>query len=155
MESLSTFYSSLRVIYCVHSNNTSLKYLLETDIPMNANHITLLLTGYVLLYSSEVTKWGLLQTRIVVSGAFMNCVFIPTAVHAIHFFNKYQVLALTANSCFVPLMFTMLPPCITYLIQRFDWRDANLLIGAVCIQVKTCVMCIIHDDSRPANYIVY
>lgn len=80
----------------------------------------------------------LILVSYLISGVFLNCVFIPTAIHVTHFFDKYQSLALMAITCFVPLMFSILPPCITHLVEQFDWRDANLFIAMICVQVRKC-----------------
>ena len=70
-----------------------------------------------------------------VLGITASFTSLPASTHTIYFFYRYRVFALALVTCVLPLGFLIFPPVVTLLLERYGWREANMFIAAVNIQV--------------------
>ena len=68
-------------------------------------------------------------------GSFMCFILIPTTVATANYFMKYKVLALTMSTCCYPLIYIVVGPVITKLIELYGWRMACTSMASVVMQV--------------------
>ena len=70
-----------------------------------------------------------------VLGITASFTSLPASTHTIYFFYRYRVFALALVTCVLPLGFLIFPPVVTLLLERFGWREANMFIAAINLQV--------------------
>ena len=69
------------------------------------------------------------------AGAFIALIGIPAAVVPSLYFRKYRVVALGLVTAPGGVAAMCTPPMLTQLIEEYGWRDANMAVAAICIQV--------------------
>ena len=69
----------------------------------------------------------------------MAGVIIPSTTYPVHHFKKYRTIALCLATVSSPLIFVCAPPLITSLLDSYGWRDTNLVLSAICLQVMISV----------------
>lgn len=73
------------------------------------------------------------------AGGFASCIMLPGVTYPAHFFKKHRMLVLSLISLSQPVVYLVLPPVATFLIKSSSWREANLVMSAICMQVITRV----------------
>lgn len=105
-------------------------------------------TGYILAYfASDV--YGLVLAIGLVSGSGCGFCFLPATVTVAMYFDRRRSLAIGLGSAGVGIGSFVCAPVIHLLIERFGWRGALLVGGA--IQLHLCVIGLLLRPLPPDN----
>lgn len=108
-------------------------YILVVFYTVNVLYIVgvlyVITTLYVVVVSYVVSMFY-------VVGVFLSNAAIPATTFPAQYFRKYRVLALCLATASSPLTSVFVPPLITMLINKYGWRNANMVQAAMYVQVR-------------------
>ena len=74
-----------------------------------------------------------------VLAALSSLMYVTAITFPIHYFKKHRQIALMISSAGCTVSFLIFPPLLTHLLKHFAWREANVFIAGICLQVSFVV----------------
>ena len=90
-------------------------------------------------WESSFCLWYMYLLCCLVLAALSSLMYVTAITFPIHYFKKHRQIALMISSAGCTVSFLIFPPLLTHLLKHFAWREANVFIAGICLQVSFVV----------------
>ena len=72
---------------------------------------------------------------ILILAIFGAMIYVPATTFPVQNFESHREVAVILSSAGSTISYVVLPPLMTELLTIYPWREANIFIAAICLQV--------------------